>query len=137
MIATLLMLVGAISPQLPGVNYNIPGWTHLNTSDQGDEVFVQPGRVPRSIWVRYEHHDAGQLNELSTRNLIEIDCENWRYRATQITGFSGRNFSGKSETSHLPNGRWAFAAPGTMGDKQLEWACNPATFGGSPSARAR
>ena len=103
----------------PWDHIQVQEWTYIGRSnDQRMVTFFRPARQSGKIWIRYEYLSGVPR---STRTLAELDCEGWRTRNVQTTLFAEANLSGPGSDGRPTT--WTDAAPGTFGEKVLEYGC--------------
>lgn len=111
----------ALAP--PFDHVDLGEWTYQATgSDNSFVILTRPARARGQIWVRYEYAADPGRTILSERDLVEINCAEWKTRKLQVDLFAESNLNGVPEGTNVP-GSWSVAAPDTVAEITLEAAC--------------
>lgn len=113
----------AAGQQLPA------GWEFIEVNDwilvdyNADSLFfLMAARQPMHIWVRTELKRADTSGTRSVRQMVEVDCSNWRRRDLNFAFYQRNNLSG-SVLLDDQLGEWKYPAPDTIGEIPLNILC--------------
>jgi len=100
-------------------------WSRIAMGPDGRSLFLaRPAPQPNSVWVRMEYEDvADQRSWLSSRQLVELDCERWQWRTLEFTAFSQNNLEGE-ERIFESSDRWLPAPQGTFAHTYVAYGCD-------------
>lgn len=123
------------------------GWSYVGTNAAGDTFFIDYGTIRRKgayakaaqkqTWTTPELFCQGSNPARSARYVGEFDCRTGKTRRLHSTAFSGPDLDGEVVVGSDAVGPWGPVAPGTIGAKMLQAACNEAGKpGAQPPARA-
>jgi hypothetical protein len=113
----------AAGQQLPA------GWEFIEVNDwflvdyNADSLFfLMAARQPMHIWVRTELKRADTSGTRSVRQMVQVDCSNWRRRELNSAFYQRNNLSGSVLLDDQP-GEWTYPAPDTIGEIPLNILC--------------
>ena len=99
------------------------------TTGYYDRASVKKNKGTARLWVMWDSsqtRDAAGVLHMSTRELLEVDCEQERFRFLAWMAYAGRAGGGELlKTINLEPGEapWNYIAPGTSGMSILGAAC--------------
>lgn len=100
------------------------GWVFFDEQSNGQALhFVLRGDRRGLVWVRSEYRPDPRGASLSTRSLIEADCETNQFRMAEMETFAENNLSAPLDR-WTPPGSWEEAEPGTPAAFLVLAACN-------------
>lgn len=101
-------------------------WTVVSASDDAvfyvDSSSIRADESLMRIWVLtdYEKHPAWK----STIGASQIDCKEDRFRAIQLTAFSGPRGTGKVLGQVSNPDAWRLTVPGSAWERVVRWVCD-------------
>jgi len=113
------------------------GWEFRTVADDGSwAAFSTTHQLKRSsktvtVWLRQEfaeqQRDPNGDAYLSVVQQVEYDCAKVRARPLLVIYYSDNNIKGNSQSEEADpkQAPWDSIVPGTLGESNFQWACNP------------
>jgi hypothetical protein len=100
------------------------GWTFVDSNHE-TLVFLMEARQPMHIWVRYESKTplSNDIRRFSWRNLVQVDCSNWRRRNLNSAYYERNNLSGSVFLDEQPDD-WIYPGPDSFAEIPLVVLCD-------------
>lgn len=109
----------------------LAGWERLAYSEaSGSTQYIDPATLKtlgktRRVWLLHDY--TKPINgDLSYTALMEYDCEGERSRGLQASYYSGNMGTGTPRGGWSTPTEWRYAAPGTLGARQMTVICSAA-----------
>lgn len=119
----MLLLAACVAPA------HAAGREQLGVDEQGNTVFLETGNMTRKGYVVYawqlvNRKAPDEQGALSVRSQVEFDCRNHLMRFMWTTLHTEADEGGKViSTGAVPRPSWEPAAPGSLADAQVDFAC--------------
>lgn len=102
----------------------VDDWSPVSAGPDGDAIFLaRPASAPNTMWVRMEYEGLDEQRAwLSSRQLVEFDCDRWQWRTLQFTSYSRNNLEG-DERALESRDYWLPAPRGTFAHAYVTYGC--------------